>query len=140
MTAKISVSGLDQLRVKVARLPDQFLARLTPGVYAAVDMIRSEAHRSIVAGAVQGKHHVPSAPGEPPNRDTGQLDSSLVTEVSGPLSATVTANTPYAAALEFGTEKMAERPYIRPAITKKSPDMVRLLEKVVNKACKDAGV
>lgn len=137
--AQIKITGLDALRTKLASLPAEYQAEVAPAVYAAGDMIRVEAHKSIVKEAVQGKNHVPSSPGDPPNRDTGQLDSSLVTQVSGPLSVTVTANAPYAASLEFGTSKMAERPFMRPAIEKKTKAMVDLIAKAVEKACKDAG-
>lgn len=84
-------------------------------VVVGADMIRAEAFRSISAGSISGKSHVPSAPGEPPNRDTGVLQAHIETANPEPLTATVTSSAPYAAALEYGTSRMAARPYMRPA-------------------------
>jgi len=59
--------------------------------------------------------HRASAPGEPPAPDTGRLRASLTTEVlrgSNEVVGILSANTEYAAALELGTENMAERPYL----------------------------
>ena len=56
-----------------------------------------------------------SAPGDPPATDTGRLRGSLASEVSrrgGETIGTVSANTEYAAHLEFGTERMAARPFM----------------------------
>lgn len=59
-----------------------------------------------------------SAPGEAPAVQTGQLQGSVKWVQSEPLYREIGANTPYAAALEFGTSKMAPRPYLRPALRK----------------------
>lgn len=56
-----------------------------------------------------------SAPGEAPAIDTGNLVNSLETRKTGVGSAVVEAGAEYAAALEFGTRKMAPRPFLRPA-------------------------
>ncbi|MEY4838689.1 MAG: hypothetical protein RLZZ475_2548, partial [Pseudomonadota bacterium] len=95
-------------------------------VFVGSDMIRAEAFRSISAGSVSGKNHVPSRPGEPPNRDSGVLQSHLTNSKTGPLSAEVRSDAPYANALEFGTSKMGARPSLRPARDKTEPDINRL--------------
>lgn len=78
--------------------------------------IRSDAHKSITAGSVSGKNHVPSAPGEPPNNDTGGLAKGLIDETfPAELRAEVRAETEYSSALEYGTSKMEARPFMRPA-------------------------
>ncbi len=84
-------------------------------VYEYGDQIRAEAFRSISAGSVSGAGHVPSAPGESPNRDSGALQAGLKVVRTGPLTAEVRAETPYSAPLEFGTSKVAARPFLRPA-------------------------
>jgi HK97 gp10 family phage protein len=95
-------------------------------VYAGADMIRAEAFRSVSAGSVSGKSHVPSAPGEPPNRDTGVLQGGFEVQQTGPLTAEFRAETPYSAALEFGSSKMQARPYVRPARDKMKPKIQAL--------------
>src|SRR5690606_11414188 len=56
-------------------------------VVVGADMIRAHAHAEISRGSVSGKNHVPSAPGEPPNRDTGHLQAHLETTNPKPLVA-----------------------------------------------------
>ena len=108
-------------------------------LYVGADMIRAEAHRSISAGSVSGKGHVPSQPGEPPNRDTGVLQANLKAELVSPLEAQVTSEAPYAAALEFGTSRMEARPYLRPARDAKAPEIQRLFEVEIDKLVKGSG-
>ena len=108
-------------------------------LYVGADMIRAEAFRSISAGSVSGKGHVPSNPGEPPNRDTGVLQANLKAELVAPLEAQVTSEAPYAAALEFGTSRMEARPYLRPARDKKAPEIQRLFEVEIDKLVKGSG-
>lgn len=87
-------------------------------VYTLADMHATEAALSITAGAVSGKNHVPSKPGDPPNADTHFLDRSVHVERTGPLTAQSIADAPYAARLEFGDDKVAARPFMRPAAKK----------------------
>lgn len=84
---------------------------------AAGELVAEDAANSIRAGAVSGPGHVPSLPGQPPNADTHRLDASIDAVLSPTgKSVRVRANAPYAAFLEFGTSKMVERPFLRPAL------------------------
>lgn len=67
------------------------------------------------------KTHTASAPGEAPAIDTGALFDSLNTEMTGELSAVVGTNMEYAEALEFGSHKMAPRPFLGPAFEEAEP-------------------
>lgn len=84
-------------------------------VYALADMHVAEASHLITEGSVSGANHVASAPGEAPNADTQQLNRSGHVENAGPLKALSVFDAPHALPLEFGTSKMAERPFARPA-------------------------
>lgn len=108
-------------------------------VFVGSDMIRAEAYRSISAGSVSGKGHVASAPGSPPNRDTGVLQANIENSLTGPVAAEVRSQAPYAAALEFGTSKMAARPYIRPARDKMKPRIEALFAKEIDKLVERSG-
>lgn len=108
-------------------------------VVVGADMIRAEAFQSISRGSVSGKGHVASSPGEPPNRDTGNLQANLETTNPRPLVAEVRSNALYAADLEFGTSKMAARPYMRPARDKKEPEIQRLFASEMGKFVKRSG-
>lgn len=108
-------------------------------VYVGADMIRTKAHQSISAGSVSGKGHVPSAPGEPPNRDTGNLQAHLTTSQPKPLVAEVRSEAEYATALEFGTSDMAARPHMRPARESEEPKIQRLFATAMGDLVKRSG-
>jgi HK97 gp10 family phage protein len=64
------------------------------------------------------KVHRASAPGEPPAPDTGTLKRSAFIESAGPNTVRVGVATEYAIPLEYGTPRMAPRPFMRPALDK----------------------
>ncbi len=95
--------------------------RIARTLYALGNEIETDAEISITQGSVSGAGHVPSQPGQPPNADTRHLDSNIETELDASNqnpTVTVTSRAEYSAALEFGTSKMAERPFMRPAVEK----------------------
>lgn len=75
--------------------------------------------------------HQASAPDQPPAVDTGRLRASIATFYDRARKVTY-VGTPvqYAAPLEFGTARMAPRPYFRPAVAKYYGNN-RLMETVV---------
>lgn len=105
-------------------------------LYAAGQAIEVEAEISITSGSVSGKGHVASLPGEAPNADTRELDTNINTVVVGPLRVNVEATAPHAAYLEFGTSRMAERPFMRPATDKKRPEAIDLIRRAVDRSTK----
>lgn len=111
---------------------------IVKALYVAGHAIEIEAERSIVDGSVSGKEHVPSLPGQPPNADTRFLDTNIETtiEARSPPTVHVTSHAPYSAFLEFGTSKMAERPFMRPASEKKRGEAVATVRKAVKKIIK----
>lgn len=102
-------------------------------LYAAGNLIEIDAEISITKGSVSGKKHVASLPGQAPNRDSGTLDNNIETVLVSPLKVEVSSNAPYAAALEFGTSKMAARPYMRPAVARKKAEAVAMIQAAVAK-------
>jgi HK97 gp10 family phage protein len=125
-----------RLRFLAGNLPQATAGAI---IYEAADMIRAEAFRSISAGSVSGKGHKASAPGDPPNRDTGVLQAGIETLHTGPVSAEVRSEAPYAAALEFGTSNMAARPYMRPARDKMAPKIRARFAEQMNKLIARSG-
>ncbi|GEL44237.1 hypothetical protein MEX01_48280 [Methylorubrum extorquens] len=133
-TVKADFAGLN--RVKAELRPE--IAR---AVYAAADIIAADAAVSITNGSISGAGHVPSAPGEPPNADTRQLDTSIAVVLDAPnLTANVVAQAPYAAALEYGTRKMAARPFLRPALIRNQEAAEALIARAVTSALKRSGL
>ncbi|TCM21478.1 HK97 gp10 family phage protein [Novosphingobium sp. PhB165] len=105
-------------------------------VYTLADMHATEAALLITSGAVSGKNHVVSTPGDAPNADTHLLDRSVHAERTGPLKAISAADAPYAAALEFGTQKVEERPFMRPAAKKVRKEAGSLSKAALNMVVK----
>lgn len=105
-------------------------------LYVTGQEIEIEAERSITSGSISGAGHIPSLPGQPPNADTRLLDGSIETTIvdagSSPV-VHVTSNAPYSAFLEFGTSRMAERPFMRPAAEKFRSKLVGRVKNAVVK-------
>lgn len=100
-------------------------------LYVGAQSIQVEAQLSITAGAVSGKFHVPSKPGEPPNADTHRLADGIITTRVRLLTVQVESTAPHAR-IEFDWGNVAARPYMRPARDKMKPEIVRGVEKALN--------
>lgn len=105
-------------------------------LFAGGEIIQVEAQTSITRGAVSGKGHVPSAPGEAPNADTHHLSDRIETTQPAVTRVLVTSNAGYSADLEFGTGKMAARPFMRPARDKKKAEVKALIEQALGRVVK----
>lgn len=134
----MAIRGLKSHVARLKALPALAERNVAKALFAAGQLIENEAALSITRGSVSGKGHVASKPGEPPNSDTHRLDRSIETARVAPLKVKVTANSGYASALEFGTSKMAPRPFMRPARDKKKDEARDLVAKGLNAALKAA--
>ncbi|WP_210251307.1 HK97-gp10 family putative phage morphogenesis protein [Aureimonas psammosilenae] len=117
-----------------AKLSNRLTSLVDQALFVAGKTIETEAALSITEGSVTGKNHVPSAPGQPPNADTRQLDKSIDTLPVQDHEVEVVATAPYAKHLEYGTSKMEPRPFMRPALAKNEQKARDLIAKAVNKA------
>lgn len=148
----------EQFQALLRRAPHIVERAVGPALFAAGQEIAIEAQISITTGAVSGANHVASAPGEAPNNDTSVLANNIEVvqgnnkstgkhnkaavstgaEVyTGDLKAEVSSNAPYSAALEFGTSRIAARPFMRPAAIKETPTARKLVERAVKRAMRD---
>lgn len=109
-------------------------------LFAGGQEIEVEAALSITNGAVSGKGHVASAPGQPPNADTHVLDRSIETNQVAPLRVEVSANAPWAVPLERGTSKMAERPFMGPAAQRKRAEVTAMVRGAIDKVARGGTV
>lgn len=109
----------------------------------AGNLVRNTAVESINQGAKSGvvyekynprRSHRASAAGEPPATDTGFLVQNirLVLDADN-LGATVESGAKYSEALEFGTSKIAARPFLQPALEANRPK-IRALQAQLFKA------
>ena len=149
MQFSVSVDGIDKLASKsriVAKIAEEELAK---ALYASAKQVEKEAKQSILQGGKSGRvyrrrtvTHTASAPGEAPASDTGRLVNSINTELeTTALTSTVSAGSgivKYARALEFGTRKVAARPFLFPALERSKPWIKdrfdRALDKVIDRA------
>lgn len=102
-------------------------------LFEAGQVIKAEAQHSITAGSISGRNHVPSAPGKPPNEDTGFLRSNINVTQPGPLRVRVSSDAPYSQFLEFGTSRMAARPFMGPAARNSADHVTMLVREAVDK-------
>lgn len=73
---------------------------------------------SIVTDAKLSMGESPSAPGGPPGVDIGTLWNSITWEPTAPRERTISDGVDYGIYLEYGTEKMAARPWMVPAFAR----------------------
>jgi HK97 gp10 family phage protein len=136
----VRVVGAKSHAARLRRMSgDEMVREVGKALFVAGNMIEIEAEISITTGSVSGKGHIPSAPGSPPNRDTGVLDGNIETVQVQPLRVEVSSNARYSAALEFGTSKMAARPFMRPAAQRKKDEATALVRAAVQKVVRQAG-
>lgn len=103
-------------------------------LFKAGNVIQTEAQLSITRGAVSGKGHVASAPGQPPMNDTSVLANNIETTQEAPLRVKVSSNAPYAIPLELGSSRMAARPYLKPAAAKKRHEVTAFVREAIRRA------
>ena len=82
------------------------------------------------------KMHRASAPGEAPAVDTGNLVNSFSTARAGRLRYEIDVNAEYAPHLEFGTSRMAARPFLRPALKAVEKTFYSLLSGIVRRGAR----
>lgn len=85
-----------------------------------------------------GKVHQASAPGETPAIDYGFLVNSIEASLLDSNTAQVTTNSEAAPALEFGTGRMAARPFMRPAIDEHENEIVRAVQATIQRLVEEA--
>lgn len=129
MRMTVRAKGLDGMRARFARLRGAAEPTLRETLREYGELIEDNAKENIATGPKTGivyKRYNPprviqsSAPGQSPADDLGNLYASIsfsgVTgNIATGLRATVGSALAYAAMLEFGTRKMAARPYMLPA-------------------------
>lgn len=98
--------------------------------------VEREAKASIV-----GPSDEVSAPGDPPKVKTGRLRASITHRLSyedKEIVGEVGTNVEYAGWLEYGTSRMAARPFLGPALDKHEKEIYADIEKAEKAAEEDA--
>jgi hypothetical protein len=119
-TVGIKVDGLQAL---LKQLRDVGLASETATLEVITDIV-TDTHALAVAGIQGGPktgrvygNHQASAPGQYPASDTGRLAAGvrMVIPTEATMTGQVGTNVVYGPMLEFGTSKMAARPWLLPS-------------------------
>lgn len=138
MRMTVKISGLSALRADADATKAAVRGGLVGALHEAAYIVEGRAKALVLEPPKTGRlykrgkktTHQASAPGEAPASDTGNLAGSITQDVSAfDLECRVSAETPYAEALEYGTTKMEPRPFMRRALTE-SEDLI--LEAVVD--------
>jgi len=78
-----------------------------------------------------GRSHRASAPGEAPATDTGALVNSIRALKRNRFLYRVNVGQLYGVYLEFGTSRMAPRPFLTPAVEKERKDFMKALRDLI---------
>lgn len=145
MTVTIRLEGSEQLQRELRRLSGDLREEAGKAVLATAVEMRADIVKSIQRGPASGvtyekykprRTHTASAPGQPPMSDTGRLANSITFDRLGDLTAVVGTKVDYAVHLEYGTERMAARPFFRPAVERMRPKYIGKLEELIGRAMK----
>ena len=104
-------------------------------------LIEGHAKTKIMDGPKTGKvytigkvEHQASAPGEAPATDTGNLVNSIDSERVKPMLHRVNAHAEYAAHLEYGTSRMAARPFLQPSFEEERKHFAKSVDRLIAQA------
>jgi len=121
------VRRLERASIVVERHAKRLISVSGTGVQTKTGVIRK------VKGGPGGKGKTvygafPSAPGEPPHKQTGHLRRSVTHEVNNTkLFARIGTNVTYGRFLELGTKRMAPRPWLRRSLSETSAKVKQIL-------------
>ncbi|MDN3273389.1 hypothetical protein QWJ07_03980 [Frankia sp. RB7] len=117
----MTVLGADKLIQTLGDLPKALQRPITAALLQSAAEMQAYAVPKIQKNSGTGRTykrgrrtHIASSSGEFPNTDTGALVAAMRFEEQGPFSVIWGAFIRYAKYLEFGTSRMAARPFIRP--------------------------
>jgi len=158
MTVTIRLEGSKQLQRELRRLSGDIREEAGDVVKAVAVEMRADIVKSIERGPASGrtythyfytnkngklvqgreraKPHTASAPGQAPMSDGGRLAGSITFDRTGDLTATVGSKLDYAFWLEYGTSRMAARPFFRPAVERMRPIYIGKLEDIIRRAAR----
>lgn len=146
----VEIEGLERTQAKLRNLRSRAAKPLRDALHGSAILMQNEI-RKILRGPRHGKIyklrggalHQASAPGEPPALLTGHLRASVEgrAEIEA-IAARVQAGgfgAPYAIHLEFGTRKMAQRPFMRSTVRQNKAAIVERVRLALNQVLRTQG-
>ena len=129
----------------IGALKSKAEAETARAVRATAQAIRNDAIISVKSHLSAGNvytrgtvKHVASKPGSPPNQDRGTLTRNIRVTMNDDLTADISSNAPYSAALEFGTSNIDARPFMTPAVEGQRVKHKERLQKAIMRAASHA--
>ena len=147
MFASAKITGMKELAKMLRDLKPALAPEVRKAITRGTLAVHAEAVKRVQRGPASGRVYVrrgivhrASAPGQAPATDTGRLVASIVPVIdSDGFGGRVQARVLYAKFLEFGTQKMAARPFMVPSLEAKRDAIVKMLTRAAEKAVAKAG-
>lgn len=139
----IRLDGARELQAALRNMTDDIRQEVGKAVVGTALELRGDVVKSIQRGPKSGtvyqkynprRMHQASSPGQAPASDTGRLANSITFDQMGDLTASVGSALAYATYLEYGTSRMAARPFFRPAVERMRPKFQQRLEAALGRA------
>lgn len=121
---------------KSRKVMDKYESQVERIIIKGANDVRNTAVKSINTHQSSGityekynprRTHTASTAGNPPNTDTGYLAGNIHVVFDGDKhGASVESRADYSEALEFGTSKMAARPFMQPALEENRRNIIRM--------------
>lgn len=136
----INIEGLDEMKELFKQAKDEVKREVSQAVARSTLSVHSRAVKRIQNGPASGivydlydpkRTHQASAPGQPPMSDTGRLASSMKWHLY-PYEGNVFSPVEYAFWLEFGTSRMAARPFLFPSVEEERPIFMKALKEILS--------
>ncbi len=116
-------------KTRIDKVLKEYRKQAKDAVYAGCFKIQGIASTEILSGTKTGRiykrgseSHQASAAGEYPASDFGNLAININVQIkAGGLSGTVESKANYSSMLEYGTSKMAARPFMQPSAERARP-------------------
>ena len=123
MDSRIEIKGDKEYLALIAKMKKELPKRVDASLFTGSLDTMNEAKKSIQAHQSSGNvysrgsiTHTASTAGNPPNSDTGNLVKNItIQKIKGGYDVGSRKGAPYGVHLEFGTSKMAARPWLTPA-------------------------
>lgn len=145
MKMKVSVEGGLTVKQAIQKFDADSIKVIQGVIDSSAQNIRNHAIRSIKNSPATGRtykrgslSHTASSPGNPPITDEGNLVKSISASV-GELEAEIGAYEPYSSYLEFGTRRMAARPFMFPAMEQERKTFFKRMDQAIKSAVNKGG-
>ena len=130
---RIEIKGDKEFADLISKMRKELPKRLDAALFTGSLDTMNEAKKSIQAHQSSGNvyqrgniTHTASQAGSPPNSDTGNLVKNItIQKLKNGYDVGSRKGAPYGVALEFGTSKMAARPWLTPAF-RKAMDLLKV--------------